>query len=246
MSSSVRIMGLLFLAGTLPFVARMTWEMTLLTWSEGPQMLGFSMAHTFPVLAILGAICWLALAIWCVAIVIAGAFKRWRFGAFEWVIVTVGIMVLACPFIPNSMWQSATEFFLGTSPRAPDNLVYAATTGDRATVTHLLKHVSANAADRQGCSALVAASGSGNSGVISLLIRRGADPNGTCRGDTALHRAAQRGDVAAVKLLLAAGANRSAKNANGLTPADLAWTSNHQDVSRLLDSTTDETLTRSK
>ena len=195
-------------------------------------MLGFTIVHSFPELLIAGTTCWFATAIWCIAIVVGGILKRRHLSRLDSVILTVSVIVLACPFFPNYLWQSATELFLGTSPRAADNLVYAAATGDRRSAGHLLKRVFANGHDSRGCAPLAVAS---DPDMVSLLISRGADPNGRCAADTALHRAAQKGDLSSVKLLLAAGADRSAKNASGLTPADLAWTNNHEDVSQLID-----------
>jgi hypothetical protein len=45
--------------------------MTLLTWWKGPQMIGFSLAHTMPVVFILGGLSLSAAAIWC--IIVTGA-----------------------------------------------------------------------------------------------------------------------------------------------------------------------------
>lgn len=69
--------------------------------------------------------------------------------------------------------------------------------------------------------------------IADVLLRHGADvnhANGTLAlpvGDTTLHDAAMNKDVALMKLLLAAGADRSIKNAQGLTALDLAEASGY-------------------
>jgi len=55
--------------GTLPFVLRLVWEMTLLTWHKGPQMIGFTMWHSAPQLQILGMLCWMGEIVWCAAMI---------------------------------------------------------------------------------------------------------------------------------------------------------------------------------
>lgn len=40
------LIGILMCAGTLVLTARLIWEMTWLTWQQGPQMVGFSLAHS--------------------------------------------------------------------------------------------------------------------------------------------------------------------------------------------------------
>lgn len=236
MSRSLRITGLLCLAGTLPWATRIVWEMTWLTWNQGPQMLGFTMWHTFPQLAIVGTLCWLATALWCLTVIVLRVSRRFKLASDDWVLVGANCLVLVCPTIPYGAWQSVTEMLLGTSPAAPYTLVSAASTGDLRSVAYLLRRgVSPDATDSQGCSALAVAAGSNTPEMVSLLIRHGANPNGWCKGEAALHRAARSGNLASVKLLLAAGADRSAQSADGFTAAELAWGAGHDDLSQLLD-----------
>jgi hypothetical protein len=49
----LRIWGILAWPGALYLVLRIVWEETLLTWRQGPQMVGFSLAHTGPLIPLL-------------------------------------------------------------------------------------------------------------------------------------------------------------------------------------------------
>ena len=50
-------MGWLALPGGGMLLARMIYEQTYLTWSEGPQMLGFALWHVYAGYALLGYVC---------------------------------------------------------------------------------------------------------------------------------------------------------------------------------------------
>jgi ankyrin repeat protein len=56
------------------------------------------------------------------------------------------------------------------------------------------------------------------------LLKHGADPNRRAEGNgwTAVHQAASRGNVNMLKAVLAAGGDASARDAEGLTPRDVA------------------------
>lgn len=235
MSTGARNLGLAFLAGTLPWVLWAVWEKTWLTWHQGPQMIGFSLVHAFPYVLVVGALSWVAMLVWCIAIAVT-MLERRSLARRDYILIIVSLITLACPFIPYHAWQAATDWVLGTSPKAPDTLAHAAATGDSRTVARLLdRGISPNAAVWHGCTALVAAARVKNPGIASLLIRHGANPDAICEGETALHRAAENGDVATAKLLINAGASTSVRNARGFTPADLAWANNHPELVPLLE-----------
>jgi len=48
------------------FDLRILWEKTFLTWDQGPQMIGFSVAHTNPLFFMSGILCTYALLVWLV------------------------------------------------------------------------------------------------------------------------------------------------------------------------------------
>ncbi len=71
--------------------------------------------------------------------------------------------------------------------------------------------------------------------LIDILIDAGADLNaGTAKGNTPLHIAAYKGYTGVVSLLLARGADRTARNAGGLTPEALARLYKKEATARML------------
>jgi hypothetical protein len=239
MSRLFRLTGTLFIILALPLVIRTVWESTWLTWSQGQQMIGFTSLHLHPGLAILSRACWLATFPWLIAMLGLALTKQRALSVGDRSLGGIAAVVLLLPVIPVRAWQSGTELFLGASPKAGQNLTWAAAIGDTGTVEHLLKlGVSADSTDDQGCPAVAVAAGSGNNThrVMPILIAAKANPNAACGGDTALHRAAQRGDLETVKLLISAGADRYTRNAQGLTPSELASLKEHTSVSQFLDS----------
>jgi hypothetical protein len=198
-------------------------------------MIGFSLMHAFPYVMVVGMLSWLAMVVWCIAIAVT-MLERRSLARPDYILITVILITLACPFIPYHAWQAATEWLLGTSPWASDTLAHAAASGDSRTVARLLdRGVSPDGPVRHGCVALVAVAGVEKAEIVSLLISHGANPDATCGGETALHRAAEKGDVATTKRLINAGASTSVRNARGFTPADLAWANNHPELIPLLE-----------
>ena len=87
-------------------------------------------------------------------------------------------------------------------------LMFAARVGDLASATLLLAAgANVNDADAWGVSADVLAAHSGFTGVVDLLLDKGADANASGPGFTALHEAIMRRDEKMVTALLAHGAN---------------------------------------
>src|SRR2546423_10681360 len=62
----LRITWLCSLPFGLFFSARILWEKTALTWSHGPQAVGFSMIHTHPFFFMLGSLCCYLLMLWLI------------------------------------------------------------------------------------------------------------------------------------------------------------------------------------
>ena len=87
-------------------------------------------------------------------------------------------------------------------------LMFAARVGDLASARLLLDAgANVNDADAWGVSADVLAAHSGFTGIVELLLDRGADANASGPGFTALHEAIMRRDEKMVTALLAHGAN---------------------------------------
>jgi ankyrin repeat protein len=71
--------------------------------------------------------------------------------------------------------------------------------------------------------------------MLPLLLELGADVRAVdFHGWTALHVAAAYGYARSARLLLDAGVDPEARTPNGLTPADMAMTNGHHDLSETL------------
>ena len=87
-------------------------------------------------------------------------------------------------------------------------LMFAARVGDLASATQLIAAgAKVDDADAWGVSATMLAAHSGFSGIVELLLDKGADANAAGPGFTALHEAIMRRDEKMVAALLAHGAN---------------------------------------
>jgi ankyrin repeat protein len=71
--------------------------------------------------------------------------------------------------------------------------------------------------------------------IVRMLLDKGADPNAKAQsGSTSLHTVGFTGDRASLDLLLKHGADRSIKNSDGKTAADLARERGHQEIAERL------------
>ena len=87
-----------------------------------------------------------------------------------------------------------------------------------ATDSHII-----NMRGKGGRAPLHAAAETGQIGIASTLLKRGAEPNMQCdAGSTALHLAAAQGHAMAARILMRFGASTDVRDAMGRTPFDLA------------------------
>ena len=116
-------------------------------------------------------------------------------------------------------------------------LMIAAAKGYATVARVLLRHGARPAIpDIYGWTPLMRAVYAGHADVVRLLLEsRRAEVNARDEhGDTALHRAAERGDLDSIRLLLRYGADPALRDAEGLTPAQIAAASGHEAVAALL------------
>ncbi|MBX3368129.1 MAG: ankyrin repeat domain-containing protein [Phycisphaeraceae bacterium] len=114
-----------------------------------------------------------------------------------------------------------TALFIAAQAGSMDRVKALLDAGARATIDW---------ADNSGATPVaMAAAAPDSSGVLSLLLAAGADPNLTDNdGLTPLMRAADRGDVESIKALLAAKADTSVKDRLGRTARD--WAQSRDDA----------------
>jgi len=91
--------------------------------------------------------------------------------------------------------------------------------------------------DNNNQNALMWAAGAGNSGIVTLLIKHGADVNvsNSSDGNTPLMLAADRRSVECVRLLIESGAKVNVKNRAGLSPYQIALIKQNTEIAHMLE-----------
>jgi hypothetical protein len=100
--------------------ADLVWEQTILTWTQGPQLVGFSLAHTFGVVLILFP---LLLSLWLVVVAgisVRNRFKRRAVGWHRLAALLGAVLLLVAITVPYSVWQRVFARKLAESPFAND------------------------------------------------------------------------------------------------------------------------------
>ena len=208
--SLVRVCGWSLLAGQSILIIRIVYESTILTCGEGPQMIGFALAHTGPSIFLLGLLLLLLGFVFAAAMLVFGFFKRLRFSRSEWLLLCgflLGILLLA---IPYSAWERLDVTVCSAGPLGDAFLLDEARVGDLDQVTKLVAQGhNVNHEARDGETPLSAAARGKRLEVARFLLGKGADVNhrGSLGGDTPLMAAAKSGNVEMVKLLLEHGAD---------------------------------------
>jgi hypothetical protein len=91
----------------LPFAGleiRLLWEQTWLTWTQGRQMIGFSLMHVYPGLLILGVLGAIGTALWVLVAIIVLALRRHKLLAAGKVQLCLSAGTLALVFLPIDRW----------------------------------------------------------------------------------------------------------------------------------------------
>ena len=202
------VVGIVLILGSLTLAARLIWEMTLLTWRRGPQMVGFSLARGLGVLLLLFP---LALFVWlpgALCTVIIWKLRRKSVLKRSWLAIGSAGLRLGLLLLPQSFLNRIFIGQLAGSPHAAELLVRAAgVDGDSQVVHGLLEHgVKVNATDREGNTALHLAARAGRMDVVSYLIAQGADINAVnAYGDSPVAWAADSHQTVAEQMLKAHG-----------------------------------------
>lgn len=167
--------GLVVVVMSLWFTVRLVWEQTVLTWDQGPQLVGFSLIHSnsgilLP-LAFLGGLFWIA------GVAIFAARSR-SFGTTTGTLVVLYGLTWLLVETPYGFWQRLFIEKLAYGAHAPDFLTFAAARGDLQTVEAFVSRgVPVDARNREGATALHGAAVAGQLTVARYLLSNGADVN---------------------------------------------------------------------
>jgi hypothetical protein len=222
-------------------------QSTVWTWRGGPQMIGFTLAHRWPMLFLLTLVVHVVAHVWLLAAaaVLAANLMTRRPVRHLAYAVLCGIVIVGLNYVPGTTWCYVTVQILGPGPRGPTLLIYAAAQGDLRLCRLLMSRgVGVDARTEAGDAAILAAARSGRLAVLHFLMSSGADVNTVGSfGQTAIRGAAENGHTAVVRALLEKGADTSKVGPGGLTAIDVARRNGHHDIVAML-SRAEEARTR--
>lgn len=207
----VVISGAALFLGTLMLFCRLVWEQTVWTWENGPQMVGFSLAHGGGAVLFLFPIGFMVWTLGLVIATISSLFKKKRISRGRWLSIGAIVVLFAVGSLPEGFWERVFVSRMATSTHSGDLILYAAYRGDLATVRGLVAHgVSIDAKDRAYWrTALHGAASKGDISIIRFLASSGANLNSVDRsGDSPLELALANHQEAAANVLAALGAKR--------------------------------------
>lgn len=193
---------------TTALAARIVWEETVLTIEQGPQMVGFSLAHSVGALLLFAPFILLPWLVVAVAILATSIRRKSYISRWFWSSVALAILATAAVFTPSEFFQWLFIGSFAKSPYAAELMTYAAAEGNVRTVQGYLDHgVPIESRNREGSTAAYTAAVGGSVPTLALLSSRGADLNATnSYGDSPLEAAIGMQRNEAVSFLQAHGA----------------------------------------
>jgi hypothetical protein len=234
------ITGYLLLAGAVLFVGRIVYEETILTWNNGPQMIGFAMMHgAVPLFLIAGLVGLPGSLFWMIVSLVLLSRKKFRIPLVDWVPMALIVIFAALLFIPYGTWEELVVHFAGPGSHGSDFMVQAAASGNQRLVTHFLREgYDVNYEDDGGTTSLSGAAVGGNKEMVGFLLSKGADVNRKSRlnDETPLMAASAMGKPETVNMLLDNGADPCAVDREGHNAAGLAKKYGHADIAQYLSS----------
>jgi hypothetical protein len=234
---NVLIGGGIVLLLAVPFVGRILWEETVLTCQKGPQMVGFSMAHTMPFLMIFGSLGLMLAHVWILVIGFHAFWRHTDLARIDRVLLGFLILTVALCYTSYRGWIYLMGRVCGPRESAAELLVAGSTPLDRYFLGMVLKrHDNVNRPVADGRSLLGIATTRGDLAMVRLLIARGADVNAMDGHSTPLNEAAEEGHFDIVRTLIDAGADPNRPGLDGFTPAGKASAYGHEDIAHFLDS----------
>lgn len=174
----IRKSMLVALPGTAALALRLMYEQTVMTWQEGEQMVGFSLAHAY-IFLFLPMLLSVALAHFGLLAALSVTVGRWLRGLRtpkgNWLALAVLCLSVGIMYVPYEVWMAGTVRVAGPGRHGTSFLMMAAADGKLRLAKVLVENgVSANAA-AGGSTALDVACSSGSIDVAQFLLERGAD-----------------------------------------------------------------------
>lgn len=199
---------LIFLSAIL--AVRIVWEETWLTLQQGPQMIGFSLAHGSAAVLLFAPILlalWFVLAFLTMAVTLL---RRKRLSIWFRSCLGLSVVVLGILALPPAFWQWLFIGSFAKSTHAADLMTNAAAEGNVRTVRGYLEHgVPLEARNYEGSTMAFTAAAGGSVPVLELLAIAGADLSAVnSYGDSPLEAATENHNDAAVSFLKSKGAKQ--------------------------------------
>lgn len=91
------------------------YEKTYLTWTRGPQMIGFTMVHVYPIPVLIGTLAFFLSRLWILVAVIFLIRFRASIIRSDWIQFGIIIFTIGFDYVPVAAWQNIIGFFLGSS-----------------------------------------------------------------------------------------------------------------------------------
>jgi hypothetical protein len=187
-STALTIYGTVVLVLSAVVVGEHIYEQTVLTWRQGPQMIGFSMVHLHPIFVILGSVGILLLHIWLALFVFKSILRllirRTWMDRQRRIFAVASAVLLGLLYIPYPWWTSLTLWVAGPGPFAQDQLTSAAIEDRQGLVDMLLSRgVAIDGKNGQNDTALEATCRNHHQPMAIHLVERGAalDAAPSCR-----------------------------------------------------------------
>lgn len=229
--------GILLVSFAAVFMVRIVWEETLLTLRDGPQMVGFSLAHgswAFLLFAPILLILWFLTAF---VTMIVSLWRRRELSKGLWLTLAAAVIVFGVISLPEAFWQLMFIGSFAKSEHAVDLMTYAAAEGNVRTVRGYLNHgVPLEGRNYDGSTAAYTAAAGGNVQVLEMLASMGADLSAVNSfGDSPLAAAMGNHHDAAASFLKAKGAvliegtpEQRAAASRAIVQRDIERMSHHQ------------------
>jgi hypothetical protein len=233
------ITGYILLAGAALFVGGIVYQETVLTWTDGPQSLGFGNVHTGTAVPFFLAafILLVGTSFWIVGSLVLLVRRKFSVPFVEWAPVVFLLTLAAILVIPYQSWELLSVHVADPGSHGNRFMLEAAASGNQRLVAYLLgKGYDVNYEDSGGTTPLSGASVGGNKEMVRFLISKGADVNRKNRliGETPLMAAAEMGKLETANVLLNNGADPCATDSEGHTAAGLAKKFGQGDIAQSL------------